>query len=145
MDRKFERGSNEHHHDTSKGSLVDDEEKSRITPYDDAYPTCERTSAKLLIYPGSLDPRWVTRKLGVQPSQTQIKGERKPTSHRKDRSVPLSAWFLSSEGKNSSLDLRRHLDWLLGKIEPAGAALKDLQCHPDVQMTVDCVWWSARG
>jgi len=59
--------------------------------------------------------------------------------------VPLNAWFLSSEGKISSMDLRRHLDWLLDKLDPTADRLKDIQRQPGVQMAVGCVWWSARG
>ena len=44
-----------------------------------------------------------------------------------------------------SLDVRRHLDWLLDKIEPSGHQIRKLQAREDVRMGIKCVWWSAAG
>lgn len=119
--------------------------ESRRTPYDDAYETCERTYVALMVYPGEIEPVLVTRRLGVEPTSVQSKGERIENSLGRQRVVPLNGWFLSSEGKVRSLDVRRHLDWLLEKLMPAEAALKELQMLPNVSMGVSCIWWSAGG
>lgn len=119
--------------------------ESRRTPYDDAYETCERTYAALLVYPGESEPEFVTRRLGVEPTSTQSKGERIRNSLGRERIVSVNGWFLSSEGKVRSLDVRRHLDWLLEKLMPAEAGLKELQKLPKVKLGVSCVWWSAGG
>lgn len=126
---------------------MQDEENTQAhrTAYDDAYPTCERTLAELLIYPGDLEPRWITRRLGVEPTVTAIKGELKTNSMGRTRVVPKNRWQLSSEGKISSLDLRRHLDWLLDKVEPGRDGLLALQRAPGMRMGVNCIWWSAHA
>src|SRR5690606_25699059 len=49
------------------------------------------------------------------------------------------------EGKVKSLDLRRHLDWLIGMIQPHSKRLAELQQIPDVRMSVTSVWWSRSG
>lgn len=59
--------------------------------------------------------------------------------------MPKNAWFLSSEQNVNSRDLRRHLDWLLARLAPAGEALRRLQQEQDVRMSVICIWWSAHG
>lgn len=121
------------------------EQSSKRTPYDDSYPTCERTCVELRIYPGSMNPDCITQRLKINPSLILRKGERKINSLGRERIVKLNGWFLSTEGRVFSLDLRRHLDWLLDKIEPRAAELRDLQHLANVQMSLDCIWWSAHG
>lgn len=119
--------------------------RSRRTPYDDTYESCERTYAELRIYTGAMEPHLVTNRLGIAPTSTQVKGESKANSLGRVREVNLNGWFLSSDGKSSSMDVRRHLDWLLDKIEPVGQRILDLQEVAGVTMVVNCVWWSASG
>lgn len=116
-----------------------------LTPYSDDYPTCERTDLTLRIYPGDLHPREVTRRLALEPSSEQVKGEVLPSVTGRNRVTRLNGWFLASEGKVLSLDLRRHLDWLLDILEPRAGELDALQRSPGVKMSVNCVWWSACG
>jgi hypothetical protein len=118
---------------------------SRRTLIDDSYPTCERTCAQLLIYPGNIDPRIVTQRLGVEPTSIQRAGETIRNSLGRERTVPMNGWFLSSEGKSGSLDLRRHLDWLLERLTPHREALAALQGISGMKMSVNCIWWSAQG
>jgi hypothetical protein len=59
--------------------------------------------------------------------------------------VKFNGWFLSSEDKVASKDVRRHLDWLLDLIWPARLPLADLQQTSGVKIDVNCVWWSASG
>jgi hypothetical protein len=54
-------------------------------------------------------------------------------------------WMLDSEGIVSSKDLRRHLDWIIGKVRRSRVALLSLQQLVDVKMDVSCVWWSLQG
>jgi len=117
---------------------------SRRVPYDDDYETCERTCAKLLIYPESMDPDLVTERLGIRPTQVNKKGALRPT-FRGERPWPLNAWFLSSEGEVSSRDVRRHLDWLLARLVAAGDELRALQQQDGIRMSITCIWWSAHG
>ena len=120
-------------------------ELSRITPYDDDYATCERTLAALRIYADNLDPDMVTDCLGIRPTSSQRKGEIKTNSRGKQRTIKIGAWFLSSEDRVQSKDLRRHLDWLLALVLPRAEAVRSLQTIDGVTMNVNCIWWSARG
>ncbi|MEM8608266.1 MAG: DUF4279 domain-containing protein [Myxococcota bacterium] len=120
--------------------------QSRLTPYNDAYPTCERTSAKLLIYPGSArTPSQITKSLGIEPTEAVSLGESATNSLGISRTAKSARWSLDSEGHVSSLDLRRHLDWLLDRLEPSSKELLELQWHRGVGMAVDCIWWSRGG
>lgn len=114
--------------------------------YDDDFPTCERTYAELRIYPGDLSPVWVTETLGIEPTRTNERGKKRVSfTTQRTRTIPLNAWFLSSEGELSSKDVRRHLDWLLDRIEPAITALTVVRNLPGARMWIHCSWWSASG
>jgi hypothetical protein len=113
------------------------------TPYDDVDPTCERTLASLRIY-SALTPDAVSNVLGIPPDDAFARGDlaigqRTGTT----RIRKFSGWFLSSEGKVESRDLRRHLDWLLSKLEPRAAGLAQLQATEGVSMNVTCIWWAS--
>lgn len=118
---------------------------SRVTPINDDYPTCERTSAELRIYTGSFDPTEVTTHLRIEPSQVQKLGEVRKGFRSRERTIKLGGWFLSSEGQVQSRDLRRHLDWLLERLMPAKADLILFQEQGNIQMGVHCIWWSVAG
>jgi hypothetical protein len=118
---------------------------SRRTPFDDEYDTCEFTYAELRVYPGKANPESVTHHLGIAPTSTMIKGKRKVNSLGRERIAPMNGWFLSSEGQVSSKDVRRHLDWLLDKLELVSDRLKEIQEQPEVRMSIECIWWSAHG
>jgi len=115
----------------------------RSTSVDDSYSTRAWTRATLAIYPGDMDPEKVTQKLGLAPTSSQGKGEYEVFTPAGERMVYSSSWLLSSEGEVLSKDLRRHLDWLLDRIEPVAAQLRELQQHPSMKMAVSCLWWSA--
>jgi hypothetical protein len=118
---------------------------SRPTPYSDKYPSCERTCSKLIIYPGEITPSLMKKYLKIEPSWVSTKGELRTSSHDRIRTSKFNVWGLTSENKIDSLDLRRHLDWLLDKIEPCAQEIKALQDHESVQMVVVCIWWSKYG
>jgi hypothetical protein len=114
-------------------------------PYDDNYETCERTLAVFQIYSDCLVPDKITELLAVEPTSGQEKGRRYTNSIGRQRTGKMNAWFLSSEGKTSSLDLRRHLDWLLDKLEPSATKIRELQRMHAVRMSINCIWWSAHA
>ncbi len=118
---------------------------ARRTPYNDDYPTCERTYAALLIYPEVLNPAVITERLGIDPTRMSVKGVDQPTPSGQVRPAPKSLWALSSEDEVVSLDVRRHLDWLIDRLMPAKAALLELQLVPGTRMGVNCIWWSAHA
>ena len=118
---------------------------SRMTPINDDYPTCERTLATLRIYGDDLDPQSITRRLGLQPSDSQRRGEIKAGIRGRQRTVKVGGWFLSSEDHVQSKDLRRHLDWLLDRLLPAKEEILELQEEDAIKMGVNCIWWSESG
>lgn len=117
---------------------------SRRTPVDHEYGTCDRTCAKLLIYPDSFRHEDITRTLNVRPTAGANKGERIENRFGNIRIVKLTRWELSSEEHVQSKDVRAHLDWLLGQLASSHEALRDLQQH-EVRMGVSCPWWSLGG
>jgi hypothetical protein len=120
-------------------------EASRLTPINDAYETCERTLAKLRIYGDELDPISITSLLGIEPNNSQKKGEIKRNSRGFEKKVKVGGWFLSSEGHVQSKDVRKHLDWLLARLVPVRDQLRALQATDGIVMAVTCIWWSAAG
>jgi hypothetical protein len=92
---------------------------SCFTPLNDSEENCERTLAVLRVYPGKITTPEVTELLGVSPTSSVAKGEHIATKVPGEFRVGnLNGWFLSSESFVESRDLRRHLDWLLDKVEP---------------------------
>lgn len=117
-----------------------------MTPYNSAYPSCERTYTELRIYSSQIDPDLISQQLGLKPSSFQKKGEKrvsKRTGHQ--REIKINGWFLSSENQVVSKDIREHLDWLLGHLEVATNRLKELQEWPEITMAINCIWWSVQG
>jgi hypothetical protein len=119
---------------------------SRRTPIDTREPSCERTAAELQIYSGDVRPESVTSRLEITPTSEVTLGE--PSKYRNPENPPrgkVNAWFLSSEEKIESMDVRDHLDWLLERIIPRRDALLALQQEPGVLMSVYCPWWAKTG
>jgi hypothetical protein len=121
-------------------------EDSYFTPLNDSDENVERTCADLLIYSGSIHPKVVSELLCIDPTRITIMGQRGPVNSL-GRSVlgKVNLWSLSSEEIVQSNDLRRHIDWLCSKLQPAATALQKLQQEPGVQMYVFCPWWSKTG
>src|SRR5215475_10644602 len=92
--------------------------------YNDSYPTCSRTHATLCVFlPDTIHPDELTEKIGIQPSSIRVKGE---VYKGKLRDWPTS-WFLESEEKVESKDVRRHIDWILEQIRDKSEIIKHLQ------------------
>src|SRR5687767_14201398 len=100
---------------------------SRRTPYDDEHGTCAETRAELLIYPGdSVEVADISARLRIDPTEAVIAGEEKASGSGRRRIAKKSLWRLSSDQQVRSLDLRRHLDWLLSRVAPASEGLAQL-------------------
>jgi hypothetical protein len=113
--------------------------------YDDEYPTCYRTYATLLVYPGDTDPAVITERLGIEPSCWQRRGE--VVQRRADwppKVAPINGWFLESRGQVESRDSRRHIDWLLDRIAPKAEAVRCLQ-EMGCRLDISCFWSSQSG
>ena len=117
---------------------------ARMTPRNDDYPSCDRTTAELRIYP-SCSADEVSKILGLQPTESGNAGDLRVTGTGKSRTVKKTHWVLSSEASVSSKDLRAHLDWLLEKVTPHSDGLAKLVMQEGTKVCVVCVWWSANG
>jgi len=118
---------------------------SRRTPINHSYGTCDRTCAKLLIYPSELKHEDITASLGLEPTEAHNNGDEIPTIRGTMRVAKVTFWLLSSENYVVSKDVRAHLDWLLERLSNSHDALRDLQQTHEVKMSVDCPWWSRGG
>ena len=101
--------------------------------------SCRETFCTFRLYPGHIAPATVTEQLGIEPSDVQHEGE-----VRGSRQLKLNGWFLSSRGNVESVDVRRHLDWLLDQLEMAKTPLEELRTS-GARMDVSCYWLSAHG
>ena len=109
--------------------------------YDDNYPTCDSTYATLCIYLHDIDdPAIITKKLGIQPSRIQVRGE---IRNGKVKKWP-AAWFLETSEQVQSKDVRRHIDWLLEYIKDNSDFIKQLQ-DTNSEIWISCFWASAPG
>ena len=115
-----------------------------MTPYNDDYASCRKTYSTLCIYHDDLDPDRVSERLSLAPTRAQRRGDiRKQLKDRTWR-YPVGAWFLCSEGVVASKDARRHIDWILDKVQGKEPVLQDLRnvgCRTELR----CFWVSAGG
>lgn len=117
-------------------------EKSRRTPLDANYGSCESTYVELLVYLDR-DVASVTKQLDINPSFAQNEGDLSENSRGVTKKAKSTYWSLSSEGKVMSKDVRHHLKWLLDQLIDKELALARLQQQEGVMMTVNCNWWSS--
>ncbi len=105
--------------------------------YSDDYSTCSSTFATLRIYSQTVRADEITDALGVQPTRTLSPGEKSK----------LHGWFLSSEGRVQSRDLRRHLDWVLDQLAAGNNPTQQLTLRIPGKVVADisCLWISAVG
>ena len=108
--------------------------------YDDEYPTCRATSVTLRIYHDTIDPAFVSERLGLDPSDTIRRGDRRPSG----LVIPRQGWFLPTKSRMPSKNCRRHLDWLLEQVAPAADALCQLASE-GFQVDISCFWDSESG
>ena len=112
--------------------------------YNDNYETCQKTYAILCIYLEDIKPEEVTERLKIEPTRIQSKGEVVHIQTKLPKAVMPNAWFLSSQGKLLSKDLRRHLDFILDQLVPKVADLHELQ-QLGSKMCISCYWLSKCG
>lgn len=107
--------------------------------YDHKYRSCTRTYSTLRIYPKAGHPNEITKRLGIKPSSTSVAGERKILGK-----PCVNGWFLCTRGKIKSKDSRRHIDWILDKIEPVIEEILALK-KEGAFFDIMCFWGSATG
>lgn len=112
--------------------------------YDDAYPTCQYTHVTLRVYSDTHSPEVISEMLELAPSDAQHKDKLRLGDDGRAVKIELHGWFLSSEGKVRSRDVRPHLDWLLSELGPRVNALRAL-CERGAHADIACLWVSATG
>jgi len=111
--------------------------------YNHRYPSCTRTYVTLAVYSKTLAAKSLTKALGVRPSRTTRAGQPMP-SIGTPRLATWNGWFLSSQRKCLSRDLRAHLDFVLDQIAPAKHAL-ELLFDEGCEAHLSVFWESAAG
>jgi hypothetical protein len=111
--------------------------------HNDDYETCEKTYASLCIYPGDMDPKVVTKRLGIEPTSFHRSGEPLPCS-KNNLLAKINGWFLCSENIIESKDSQRHVDWILDQLYAQRDAVLELQ-KAGCKMDVACFWASKHG
>ncbi len=111
------------------------------TNYDDAWPTCARTYATLRVFSTRRTPEELSDALGVAASDSYATGE---PFGRTGQTRQTNAWFLTSDGKVDSLDLSRHIDWILDRISDGSQALPMLIAE-GATADLFCYWESKSG
>ena len=106
--------------------------------YNDDYPTCLQTFATLRFYHEQDSPEKVTKALGIEPSKSQMVGE---PFKRPGARARISGWFLTTEHNVTSKDVRRHIDWILGRIHGRHSAIAGLHTSGWTS-DVNCYWLS---
>jgi hypothetical protein len=108
--------------------------------YIDDFRSCERTYATFRIYPQDQKSSDVTRLIGMEPTNTSRAGARGLLKGRRY----VEGWFLCSKDIVDSKDCRRHIDWLLDRIEGAKPQILELKRN-GARMDILCFWTSAAG
>ncbi len=95
--------------------------------------SADRTALSLTIYCGDIDPDQITKQLGVEPTETHRKGERRKQRYR---AYTQSAWFLSLEA-TAPRGLEELLHDLLRRLPPSTSAVwSNLRAAYDVQLRI---------
>ena len=83
--------------------------------YNDEYSTCAYTHAWLRVMSEDLDPSYITKVLNIEPNKYHRKGDIRSKKTKKEHIT--SGWFKSTKGILDSWDARRHIDYILEKIQ----------------------------
>ena len=112
--------------------------------YHDDYPTCAETFATLIIAHRELDPAAVPSALHSEPSRAWRRGEPRNSTGSQPAIAKEGEWRLSTRDHVTSRDVRRHVDWLLDRVELGREALSKLQLQ-GYETEVAFYWRSASG
>jgi hypothetical protein len=108
--------------------------------YDDNYLGVETTYASLRIQHDLLVPEAISILLQLTPSWGWPKGIILPG---KTRPTKTGIWGISSEGHIQSREVRRHIDWIIDRIQSKTSIIHDLQ---EQRYTIDVFcFWSMSG
>lgn len=101
--------------------------------YDDEYPTCLETHASLRVSSETLSPQDVSELLQIEASESYLKGSK---IGRTSRVRSAHGWFLRSRHHVQSRDNRRHIDYILAKLEGSAHTLSRIRESPGAHMDI---------
>jgi len=103
---------------------------------------CSRTYASIIISGENFNPSDVSSILGISPSYSFRKGDRRGEKGIWDHSF----WELSTKDEETSTDLSVHLEWLIVKILPRKEILISLaSASKSIKTYISCFWESKTG
>jgi hypothetical protein len=98
-------------------------------------------SVGLYLRGDELDPKFISKKLGVIPSESQYKGEEKITSTNHKYITKIGVWALISESESDSCIVADHIDQLTSKIISKKVSITELagvqEAYVDVFIAAD--------
>lgn len=107
---------------------------------------CLEARIQLLIYPGNISPDKITDIIGIEPTETAVKGTISgPNSVGKVHINPCTLWFLISDQIVKSSSVAVHLDWMLDKLLMAKPGLDKIKALPGVTIYFRFTWWTKTG
>jgi hypothetical protein len=113
--------------------------------YSDEYATCEGCSARLLIYSTEVPRAEITSLLGFEPTDGRAKGEPFNKCRPGAALAKWHMWFYRTTRLVPSLDVRRHVDHVLERLDGRADALASLRARPGTDIRFSCTWWSRYG
>lgn len=111
-----------------------------IYEYFDEYSTCLETFAGLRVFSDALSPQDISSLLRLEASHSYVKGSK---IGRSLRVRSCHGWFLESLDHVQSRDNRRHVDFLLAKLEGSAAALDTIRGSAGAHVDVLCYYVSS--
>ena len=100
--------------------------------------TQSRMYATFILRGKQLDPNDVTERLGITPSRSFKRGDRRGEKGK----WPFGFWSLESDGQIQSTDLILHIEWLINKLEPSASQIRELVHEQALDARISCLWIS---
>jgi Domain of unknown function (DUF4279) len=111
----------------------------RRKQFDHDYSSCSRTYATFCIYHDRLESEQITALLRLKPDRIVRKGN--PAIKG---TTPRNGWFLTTQGRTDSKDIRSHIALLIQKLSPRKKNLNSLKKR-GCEFKIMCLWESASG
>ena len=104
-------------------------------------PNCAETHATFRLISHSLAPEIISKHLNIKPDFSSRKGEPIP-GKRVAVIAKRNVWYISSEARIHSTSLERHVEFLLGRLEPKTEEIKSLVREFNCDVDLICFWMS---
>lgn len=95
-----------------------------------------RIYATFILRGKELDPQVVTEQLGIIPSRSFKRGDKRTEQKR----WPHGFWGLTSDERIHSTDLASHIEWVTNQLEPVRQRLLELMDVKNIDAEISCFW-----